>query len=104
MKTEPEKPLFIPLNSEHFIAFEKGQKRTEYRTNGPRWNEHTCRIGREVVLSFGYTKMRLRGTVVGFRVRKAHEIVNELTNRERETLDTLPGPYACIEISELRPA
>lgn len=66
------KPLFIPLKTEFFEAFENGTKDTEYRLYGSRWNERTCLIGREVVLSHGYGKgRRLRGTVVGFEVSTA---------------------------------
>lgn len=61
-------PLFIPLRSEHFIAFASGLKTEEYRIYGPRWNERTCPIGRSVVLSRGYGRVcRLNGIVVGFR-------------------------------------
>lgn len=64
-----EKPLFIPLKTEFYEAFTSGSKTVEYRVYGPRWNEKTCRIGREVVLSHGYGKRnRLRGVVTGFRV------------------------------------
>jgi hypothetical protein len=67
MTTEPEKPLFIPLKREYFEAFANGTKQAEFRPYGPRWNEKTCRIGRDVVLSLGYGKRhRLRGKVVGF--------------------------------------
>jgi len=65
-----EKPLFIPLKTEYFRAFESGIKTTEYRRYGSLWNERTCRIGRRVVLSRGYGKQsRLTGTVVGFEKR-----------------------------------
>lgn len=63
----PEKPLFIPLKAEFFDAFARGQKDTEYRLRGPRWNAETCRIGRKVILSRGYGKARrLTGEIVGF--------------------------------------
>ena len=63
------KPLFIPLKSEFYDAFANGTKDTEYRVYGPRWNERTCPIGREVVLSRGYGKARrLHGTVASFHV------------------------------------
>lgn len=59
--------LFVPLRGEYFDAFERGEKRTEYRKRGPRWNAETCRIGRRVVLSRGYGKQRrLTGTITGF--------------------------------------
>jgi len=64
-----DRPLFIPLKTEWFDAFERGTKNIEYRPYGPRWNERTCAIGRPVVLSHGYGKRRrLRGTVAAFNV------------------------------------
>ena len=61
------KPLFIPLKTEFFEAFERGEKTTEYRMAGPRWNAKTCRVGRKVTLSHGYSpKRRLYGTVKAF--------------------------------------
>jgi len=61
--------LFIPLNGEHFDAFERGEKHTEYRLYGSRWNERTCQLGRAVTLSRGYGKRRrLQGVVTSFRV------------------------------------
>lgn len=63
-----EKALFIPLCTEWYRQFEAGTKTTEYRSYGPRWNERTCRVGREAVLSHGYGKKnRLRRTVTGFK-------------------------------------
>jgi hypothetical protein len=65
------KPLFIPLKGEFYDQFEKGQKDTEYRPFGPRWNERTCPVGREVVLSRGYGKAkRLRGTITQFGINR----------------------------------
>jgi hypothetical protein len=61
------KPLFIPLKAEFYEAFATGSKDTEYRLYGARWNEHTCAIGRAVVLSYGYgVQRRMSGVVVGF--------------------------------------
>ena len=63
------KPLFIPLKTEFYEAFERGDKREEFRVHGPRWNANTCWMGRDVVLSKGYGKQnRVRGVIVGFRV------------------------------------
>ena len=59
-----EKPLFIPLKAEFYTAFENGAKDTEYRKAGPRWNSQTCRIGRRVVLSYGYGKARRMNGVI----------------------------------------
>lgn len=65
------KPLFIPLKREHFEAFKSGEKETEFRPHGRRWNSNTCRIGRLVTLSLGYGKAnRLTGRVVGFEVSR----------------------------------
>lgn len=61
------KPLFIPLKAAHFEAFARGEKDTEYRSRGPRWNAETCRIGRRVILSRGYGRaQRLAGTITRF--------------------------------------
>lgn len=62
-----EKPLFIPLRTEWFRQFEAGQKKTEYRAYGPRWNERTCRVGRKASVSHGYSGKRLPMKVVGFK-------------------------------------
>jgi hypothetical protein len=73
--TKAEKPLFIPVYKRYFLRFQGGEKRVEYRLYGKRWNEHTCRFGRSVVVSNGYGKSgRLTGRICGFAVR---EIVNE---------------------------
>ena len=64
-----ESALFVPLMTEHYRRFDDGTKDTEYRPYGPRWNEATCRIGRPVVLSRGYsTPDRMRCTVAKFQV------------------------------------
>lgn len=61
------KALFIPLKAEFFEAFESGAKTVEYRKAGPRWNSETCKVGRKVVLSYGYgIARRLSGTITGF--------------------------------------
>lgn len=60
-------PLFIPLKAVYFDAFASGDKTTEYRLYGQRWNEQTCPPGRPVVLSRGYGKhRRLSGCVRDF--------------------------------------
>lgn len=65
------KPLFIPLKGEFYDQFAKGEKSIEYRPYGPRWNERTCPVGREVVLSRGYGKAhRLQGAVTDFYLSK----------------------------------
>ena len=85
------KPLFIPLKAEYFEAFERGEKKEEYRIYGPRWNEKTCAIGRAVVLSYGYgKKRRLRGVVVSFRI-------------EYDTYK-LPGWAGCYGLNDYGPA
>lgn len=61
------KPLFVPLKTEHFQAFACGDKDTEFRLHGARWNERTCFPGRPVVLSKGYgNHARLNGVVESF--------------------------------------
>ncbi len=90
------KPLFIPLKAEFFDQFSRGQKDTEYRPFGPRWNERTCPPGREVVLSRGYGKAhRLRGTVTHFTTSK----VITQTRLWRSIYGTKHQYAACIRIS-----
>ncbi|MGC8520184.1 MAG: hypothetical protein ACP5P4_16965 [Steroidobacteraceae bacterium] len=54
-----DKPLFVPLKTQYFRAFEAGIKTIEYRRAGPLWNERRCWIGRPVTLSHGYSGSRL---------------------------------------------
>ena len=69
-----QKPLFIPLNAEHFEDFEVGAKTKEFRVYGSRWNERTCIPGRSATLSCGYGKhRRLYGKVKSFRKVPAAE-------------------------------
>jgi hypothetical protein len=67
----PEKSLFVPLCTEWFEAFASGAKHEEWRRYGPRWNEKTCRVGRPVTLSHGYSGARLAGVVTSFRIERA---------------------------------
>ncbi len=61
------KPLFIPLKTRWFREFAEGRKNVEYRVYGPRWHEGTCVIGRDAVISHGYSGDRLSAVVSGFR-------------------------------------
>lgn len=70
-----EKPLFVPLATVHFNAFDDGLKDTEMRVDGPRWNAATCQIGRRVILSKGYGKWkRISGKIVSFARREWAEV------------------------------
>jgi hypothetical protein len=94
------KPLFIPLKREFFEAFERGEKTTEYRKYGPRWNERTCTVGREVTLSLGYgNKHRLYGRIAGYSTafRPGH-----LPGWSR-CYGEYDGPAACITIEIKKP-
>lgn len=99
--------LFIPLCRKWFEAFERGEKTTEYRVWGPRWNIRTCPPGRLVTLSLGYGKhRRLYGVVKYFDVvgPDADPAIAEvfpgkdrisaisITLFGRGNIDTLPAP------------
>ena len=72
-----------------------GGKTTEFRPYGPRWNERTCPVGREVVMSHGYgTKRRLRGVVAGFE-RSAEPT---MTDAWRKCYGDRAGEAACIRV------
>lgn len=88
-------PLFIPLKAEFFAAFERGEKDTEYRLRGPRWNAETCYIGRRVVLSRGYGKEhRLYGRVVGFH----YDTLPSKIPGWKKCYGAKTGDAACIKI------
>ncbi len=73
------KPLFIPLKAEYFEMFASGQKTSELRLYGPRWNEKTCTVGRKVVLSKGYGKShRIDAKVTEFHKRDARTLGGHL--------------------------
>lgn len=62
------KPIFIPLRREYFLAFERGEKRVEFRAYGSRWNEHQLVHGRSVTLSLGYSGRRLVSRIVAYSI------------------------------------
>ena len=70
------KPLFVPLKTRYFRAFESGVKTIEYRKAGPRWNEATCTVGRSVVLSHGYSGSRIAARVASTRRVLASDLTN----------------------------
>jgi hypothetical protein len=89
------KPLFIPLRAEYFDAFARGEKDTEYRLRGPRWNADTCAIGRRVVLSRGYgTQRRLTGIIVGFH----YDLLPNTLPGWLDCYGPHAGDAACIKI------
>lgn len=71
--TNEPQPLFIPLSRQFWTLFSSGQKDTEYRRYGPKWNEDVCTIGRRVTLSNGYTRRRISGTIRSFIVRRLYQ-------------------------------
>jgi len=97
------KSLFIPLKTEYFEAFADGSKTEELRRYGPRWNESTCQIGREVTLSKGYGKQsRLKGCI--WKFKKQHGTLFGSTYQEaiKNVFGTLDIEIACISITNVR--
>lgn len=93
------KPLFIPLKTEFYEAFERGDKHSELRLYGPRWNENTCPPGRPVILSKGYGKQhRLRGVVMEFLQRDAKTFGSTYRDSIQRLYGTLEKPIAEIRI------
>ena len=57
--------LFVPLKTEHYEAFESGEKTWELRGLNSRFNVETVQVGREVELRRGYnTDDSLWGEIV----------------------------------------
>lgn len=91
--------LFIPLMTRYYEAFASGEKVEELRLYGKRWNEKTCPVGRDVVLSKGYGKSsRLNGSIVHFK--KQHGSTFGKTYKESilTIYGTLDVDIACIGI------
>jgi hypothetical protein len=62
------KPVFIPLKTKNYEAFESDKKHSEFRIYGPRWNEKTCIPGRAVILSKGvWQTNRMYGVIGAFQ-------------------------------------
>lgn len=94
-----ERPLFIPLKTEYYEQFKRGEKVTEYRLYGPRWNEKTCRVGREVTLSCGYGKKdRITRTISEFNKRDARTYGGLLRATILCLYGTLDKPIAEIKM------
>ena len=93
------KPLFIPLKTAHYNAFDNGSKREELRRYGNRWNEIICRIGRPVTLSKGYGKQnRMQGTITGFKRQHGSTFGSTYKAAILDCYGTLDIWIACITI------
>jgi hypothetical protein len=77
MTPEEMKPLFIPLKTQWFRAFESGAKTIEYRPYGPRWNEKTLHAGRRATISHGYRGERLGRVITHWERRGADKVPPE---------------------------
>ena len=96
------KPLFVPLKTEYFEAFMSGDKTEELRAYGPRWNERTCQIGREVVLSKGYGKQnRMAGKIWRFKKQHGSLFGSGYRAAILDVFGTLDIDIACISITSL---
>lgn len=97
------KPLFLPLKKEDYRMFQTGEKANQLRKYGPRWNEKTCTIGREIILSLGYGKQeRMRGIISGFRRQHGRTPRRQLQVDILALFGTLDIDIANIEIKTIR--
>jgi hypothetical protein len=95
-----KKPLFIPLKSKYYEAFQNGSKTEELRRYGPRWNLDTCTIGRRVVLSKGYGKQhRMQGQIWRFKRQHGSMFGSGYKKAILDTYGTLDIWIACISIT-----
>lgn len=98
-----EKPLFIPLKTEFYEAFENGTKIYELRKYGKRWNEETCEVGRPVVLSKGYGKQsRMQGIISDFGKHRGETFSDAYRKDIKAVYGTDKIDIAMIRISDLR--
>lgn len=102
--TQSMAPLFIPLKTEHYDAFECGAKKAELRVYGPRWNERTCVRGRLVTLSKGYGKQhRLNGVIGAFHKRNARTFSIRRQAAVLAIFGSLDKPMAEIDVRLIEP-
>jgi len=93
------KPLFVPLKTDYFEAFANGSKCEELRRYGPRWNEKTCAVGREIVLSKGYGKQhRMSGVIRKFKRQYGWTFGSTYRAAILDVFGTLDIYIACIAI------
>ena len=98
------KPLFIPLKTECFEAFANGSKSEEIRLYGPRWNERTCKVDREVVISKGYGKhTKMEGKIWKFKKQHGTLFGSTYKTAIKNVYGTLDVEIACISITKLKP-
>ncbi|MDT8383007.1 MAG: hypothetical protein RRB22_01175 [Gammaproteobacteria bacterium] len=98
------RPLFLPLYTQYFNAYKDGSKTGELRLYGPRWNEKTCTVGREVVLSKGYGKQaRMIGKVCFFAKVYGQHLNPENKKAVQAMYGTLDVLIAFIGIEDLKP-
>lgn len=94
-----QKPLFVPLKTEYYRAFENGEKREELRAYGPRWNETVCTVGRAVTLSHGYgLKERMSGKIWKFKRQHGTTFGSTYQAAILKCFGTLDIWIACIGI------
>lgn len=97
------RPLFIPLKTEFYEAFVRGEKTSELRLYGPRWNERTCQPGRLVTLSKGYGKhSRRQGVITEFHKRDAKTFGSTYRKAILDIFGTLDKPIAEIRIGSVK--
>lgn len=99
----PVKPLFVPLNAKYYEAFKDGSKTEELRLYGPRWNEKTCFIGREIVLSRGYGKQnRMKGRIWKFKKQHGSTFGSTYKKSILDVFFNLDVDIAVISITDLK--
>ena len=98
------KPLFIPLKTEYYEAFKRGDKTEELRAYGPRWNHETCKEGRAVILSKGYgNPNRMKGRIWKFKKQHGSLFGSTYKTAIQDVFGTLDINIACISITDLKP-
>lgn len=104
MTEQLSKPLFIPLKTEYYEAFKNGTKTEELRKLGPRWNEKTCGVGRDVILSKGYGKQnRMKGIIWKVEIKNGSMFGTTHKTGIEAVYGTLDIWIICISIRDIKP-
>lgn len=96
---------FFPLKKQYFNMFLCGDKNTEYRYFGKRWNFETLSVGKIAILANGYNFPRIEAKIVKLEVIKwieAPEYVKQALPIDADLLAihlAFKSPRSCISVS-----
>lgn len=99
---ERQHPLFLPLIGAEYDAFKSGEKTEESRRYGRRWNEKICYPGREVMISYGFCKVRRMLGVIKSVKRVQVNMQSDLSDEVSSDIKQPHSDILIVSIDELQ--